>query len=57
MNEQKELEKLIRESDSPTLEPLRNLFIFMDMLKDDYEKEFGEKRPYWENRYEESIKK
>ena len=57
MNQYMEIEKLIRESDSPTLEPLRNLFIFMDMLNDDYEKEFGEKCPYWENRYEESIKK
>ena len=57
MNQQKELEKLIRESDSPVLEPLRNLFIFMDMLNDNYEKEFGEKSPYWENRYEESSKK
>ena len=57
MNQQRELEKLIRESDNPVLEPLRNLFIFMDILNDDYEKEFGEKCPYWENRYEENIKK
>ena len=55
MNQYKEIEKAIRESDSPTLEPLRNLFTFMDILNDDYEKEFGEKNPYWENRYEENT--
>lgn len=32
MSQYMEIEKLIRESDSPTLEPLRNLFIFMDIL-------------------------
>lgn len=57
MNQYMEIERAIRESDSLVLKPLRNLFIFMDMLNDDYEKEFGEKNPYWEDRYEENIEK
>lgn len=38
--------KVMENDDNLALEPLRNLFMFMDILNEDYKKEFGEDSPY-----------
>lgn len=43
---------MIQENDSPTLEPLRNLFAFMDYMDAEYQKDNdGKHSPYLEEFY------
>lgn len=41
-----EIKQAVMKNDNPVLEPLKNLFIFCDLLNEDYKKEFGEEAPY-----------
>ena len=44
-----ELKNKVQENDNPTLEPLRNLFAFMDYMDAEYQKDNdGEHSPYLE---------
>lgn len=43
-----ELKVLVNKSDSPALEPLRNLLGFMDYMNNEYKKEHnGKESPYY----------
>lgn len=44
---EKRLREIVKKSDSPTLEPLRRLFHFMDYLNEEHKKENdGQECPY-----------
>ena len=45
----KHLRECVMKSDSETLIPLKNLFMFIDILNENYKKEFGENSPYLED--------
>ena len=48
-----ELKNKVQENDNPTLEPLRNLFAFMDYMDAEYQKDNdGEHSPYLEEFYQ-----
>ena len=48
-----ELKDLVNKSDSPELEPLRNLFGFMDYMNNEYKKENdGKDSPYYNDNIE-----
>ena len=43
-----ELKNFVNKNNSPTLEPLRNLFDFMDYMNSEYKKEHdGKESPYY----------
>ena len=48
-----ELKDLVNKSDSPELEPLRNMFALMDYMNNEYKKENdGKESPYYNDNIE-----
>ena len=48
-----ELKNIVSKNDSPTLEPLRNLFRSMDYINNEYKKEHcGKENPYFNDNIE-----
>lgn len=53
----KDLSEIVNKSDSPTLQPLRNLFHFMDYLNEEHKKENdGKDMPYLNGPQYEEVK-